>query len=312
MIITLTLNPAVDQTMVVNQVRLGEVNRVREVYLDPAGKGINVSRMAHRLGWPTIAFGFLAGEIGLLAERALDNEGVQYHFVHVPGQTRMNVTVMDESTGSTTNYNGRGLQVDADHVARLDEVIHFWLQTGSVLVLAGSLPRGVPEDTYAKYIRLAHDAGTKTILDADGEALRCGLEAQPTIIKPNTPEAERLLGRPLPDLSAVIAGARELAARGPTAVVISMGAKGAVYAEGSKTWLATPPKVKLETSVGSGDALVAGLAVALAGGRSLVDGLREGTAAGAATAMTEGTEPGSKEDVMDLLPDVKIEEILWE
>jgi 1-phosphofructokinase len=309
MIITLTLNPAVDQTMVVSEVTLGEVNRVREVYLDPAGKGINVSRMVHRLGWPTIAFGFLAGEIGLLAEKALDNEGVQYHFVHVPGQTRLNVALIDESTGVLTNYNGRGLRVDEESVARLDEVLTFWLQAGSVLVLAGSLPRGMPEDTYARYIELAKAAGSKTILDADGEPLRLGLEAEPTLIKPNRPEAQRLLGRSLPDLEAVTAAARELAATRSTIVIISMGGNGAVYATKDGAWLAVPPDIELNSSVGSGDALVAGLAVALAGDRPLVEGLREGTAAGAATAQTAGTTPGSKEEVARLLPQVQIKEL---
>ena len=309
MIITLTLNPAVDQTMVVSEVTLGEVNRVREVYLDPAGKGINVSRMVHRLGWPTIAFGFLAGEIGLLAEKALDNEGVQYHFVHVPGQTRLNVALIDESTGVLTNYNGRGLRVDEESVARLDEVLTFWLQAGSVLVLAGSLPRGMPEDTYARYIELAKAAGSKTILDADGEPLRLGLEAEPTLIKPNRPEAQRLLGRQLPDLEAVTDAARELAATRSTIVIISMGGNGAVYATKDGAWLAVPPEIELNSSVGSGDALVAGLAVALAGDRPLVEGLREGTAAGAATAQTAGTTPGSKEEVARLLPQVQIKEL---
>ena len=309
MIITLTLNPAVDQTMVVSEVTLGEVNRVREVYLDPAGKGINVSRMVHRLGWPTIAFGFLAGEIGLLAEKALDNEGVQYHFVHVPGQTRLNVALIDESTGVLTNYNGRGLRVDEESVARLDEVLTFWLQAGSVLVLAGSLPRGMPEDTYARYIELAKAAGSKTILDADGEPLRLGLEAEPTLIKPNRPEAQRLLGRQLPNLEAVTDAARELAATRSTIVIISMGGNGAVYATKDGAWLAVPPDIELNSSVGSGDALVAGLAVALAGDRPLVEGLREGTAAGAATAQTAGTTPGSKEEVARLLPQVQIKEL---
>ena len=265
--------------------------------------------MVHRLGWPTIAFGFLAGEIGLLAEKALDNEGVQYHFVHVPGQTRLNVALIDESTGVLTNYNGRGLRVDEESVARLDEVLTFWLQAGSVLVLAGSLPRGMPEDTYARYIELAKAAGSKTILDADGEPLRLGLEAEPTLIKPNRPEAQRLLGRQLPNLEAVTDAARELAATRSTIVIISMGGNGAVYATKDGAWLAVPPDIELNSSVGSGDALVAGLAVALAGDRPLVEGLREGTAAGAATAQTAGTTPGSKEEVARLLPQVQIKEL---
>lgn len=309
MIITVTLNPAVDQTMFISQLKLDEVNRVREVHLDPAGKGINVSRMAHRLGWPTIAFGFLGGEIGLLAEHALDQEGVMYHFVQVPGQTRLNVTVIDDSTGSATNFYGRGPMVEQAHLEKMDEVLQFWMQSGRVLVLAGSLPRSVPDDTYCKYIEFAHNSGLKTVLDADGEPLRKGLEAKPTLIKPNLAEAERLLGRSLPDLKSVADGARELVDRGIEIVVISMGSEGAVCATDEKTWHVIPPLVKQRSTVGSGDSLVAGLAVALAGGYSLLEGLREGTAAGAATAMRAGTSPGTKEEVTALVPQVMIKEL---
>ena len=306
MIITLTLNPAVDQTVFVSRVELGEVNRYHEAQLDPAGKGINVSRMAQRLGWPTIAFGFLAGEIGLIAERALDEEGVPYHFVHVPGQTRLNVMVVNEATGTVTNFYGPGPAVRPEQVARLDALLRFWLQAGRLLVLAGRLPPGIPDDAYAGYIAQARRQGVTAILDADGAPLRLGLEARPTLVKPNREEAERLLGRRLPDLPAAVEAARELAGRGIEAVVLSLGAEGAVCVEGGRTWLAEPPQVERRSTVGSGDSLVAGLAVALASGRPLVEGLRAGTAAGAATAMTPGTALGGAEQVRALLPQVRI------
>jgi 1-phosphofructokinase len=127
MIITVTLNPAVDQTILVRRLEVGAVNRFGASQLDPAGKGINVSRMAHRLGWPTIVFGFLAGEIGLLAQKALEDEGVQHHFVRMPGQTRLNVTVVDKSTGTATSLYGPGPAVTPDYVARLDAMLRFWL-----------------------------------------------------------------------------------------------------------------------------------------------------------------------------------------
>lgn len=307
MIVTVTPNPAVDQTLFVSRLQVGAMQRVRESQLDPAGKGINVSRMAHRLGWPTIAFGFLAGEIGVLAQRALDDEGVQHHFVRVAGQTRLNVTIVDETAGVATSLYGPGPTVDATQRARLDDLLRFWLPAARVLVLAGSLPPGMPVDAYATYIRLAQSCGVVTILDADGDALRYGLEAKPTIIKPNRAEAERLLGCPLPDLQAVVSGARALAARGVSTVVITLGPEGAVCVCGEQIWYAVPPSVERRSTVGSGDSFVAGLAVALANGRDLREGLRLGTAAGAATAMTRGTALGTAEDVEKLLPAVRIE-----
>lgn len=309
MILTLTLNPAVDHTVVVDRLRIGDVNRFRQPQLDPAGKGINASRMAHRLGWPTIAFGFLAGEIGLIVEKALDSEGIQRHFVRVGGQTRINTTVVEAATGNATGFYGPGPTVDPKHLETLEGLLRFWLPASRVLVLAGSLPPGVPEDTYATFVRLARTFGVKTILDAAGAPLRLGVDAGPDLIKPNVAEAEGLLGRRLPDLAAVVAGAREIAARGVGAVVISMGGEGAVCVQGTRAWRAIPPRIEPRSTVGSGDSLVAGMAIALARGDDLADGLRLGTAAGAATAMTPGTSLGSAEDVATLLPHVQIEEI---
>ncbi len=309
MIITLTPNPAVDQTVWVERLNVGAQNRYRDPELDPAGKGINVSRMAHRLGWPTIAFGFLAGETGLLVQKALDNEGIPYHFEHVPGQTRINVVLVEDATGAQTGLFGPGPLVGREHLARLEQLLAFWLPSGRVLVLAGSLPPGVPQDAYAGLIRLAHARGVRTILDTSGAALRLGVEACPYLIKPNVAEAEELLGRPLPDLPAVVQGARELAGRGCAAVVISLGAEGAVCVQGERAWWAVPPPVERRSHVGAGDSLVAGLAVALARGEDVVAGLRLGVAAGAASVMTLGTSLGRAEDVAALLPRVRVEEL---
>ncbi|HEY9765692.1 MAG TPA: 1-phosphofructokinase family hexose kinase, partial [Chroococcales cyanobacterium] len=278
MIVTLTANPAVDQTVFVDSLEIGAVNRFRDPQLDPAGKGINVSRMAHRLGWPTIAFGFLAGEIGLIVEKALDAEGVPHHFVPIPGQTRLNVTVVDGESGRATSLYGPGPSVDREHLATLEGMLGFWLKASRVLVLAGSLPQQMPKDSYAKYIRQAHEAGIKTFLDTEGPALALGIEAKPTLIKPNVEEAERLLGRSLPDLPAVLKGAREISQKGIEIVVISMGAQGAVCVRGDSAWLAVPPQVRRRSTVGSGDSLVAGLAVAIARGQEVLEGLVLGTA----------------------------------
>lgn len=309
MIITVTLNPAVDLTAEVHDTRVGYINRYRDPLLDPAGKGINASRMAHRLGWPTIAFGLLAGEIGAIVDRTLNAEGVPAHFVNVSGQTRLNFMVVDPVSHETTGFYGPGPNVDADHLSRLNTVLEFWLPASRVLVLAGSLPPGVPTDIYAQYIRVAHNVGIKTILDADGEPLRLGVEAHPYLIKPNVTEAEALLGHPLPSLAAIVQGARQLVRRGTDVVVISMGSEGAICAYGDEVWHIVPPKVERQSTVGSGDSLVAGLAVAIARGNDIVTGLRLGTAAGAATAMTPGTTLGSRVEVERLVPQVKIERV---
>lgn len=307
MILTITPNPAVDQTIFVSGLDIGEVNRFRESQLDPAGKGVNVSRMAHRLGWPTIAFGFLAGEIGAIVEKALSTEGVQHHFIEVPGQTRLNATLVDDKSKMATSLYGPGPSVPAAQAKQLDDLVAFWLHGGGVAVFAGSLPPGLPVDTYARYIRIAQENGVKTVLDADGFALAAGIEAKPSLIKPNRREAEQLIGRRLPDVPSVVQGAQVLVQSGIGAVVISMGAQGAVCVSGDGAWLAVPPPVELRSTVGSGDSMVAGLAIALDSGQPLAEGLRVGTAAGAATAMVPGTILGSRADVDSLLPRVRLE-----
>jgi 1-phosphofructokinase len=308
MIITLTLNPAVDQTSWLERLEPGQVNRVLEAQIDPAGKGINASRVVHRLGWPTIAFGFLAGDTGNIVEKALRAERVQYHFVRTAGQTRINVTVID-SSGRATSFFGPGPPIGAEALESLDGLVQFWLRAGGVLVLAGSLPPGVPEDAYASYVRAARRAGVKVLLDADGNALRQGVRAGPDLIKPNVAEAEGLLERRLPDESAVLQAARELVARGIGIVVISMGGQGAICATRDGAWRVRPPAVERRSTVGSGDSMVAGLAVALARGDDIVVGLKLGAAAGAATAASEGTALGTPHDIAMLLPAVVIEAI---
>jgi 1-phosphofructokinase family hexose kinase len=309
MIITLTPNPAVDKTIFVPSLELGRMIRFPESQLDPAGKGINVSRMANRLGWPTIAFGFVAGEMGTLIRGALDDEEVDHHLISVPGQTRLNVTIIEEDGNRETNLYGPGPRVEARHADRLEGLLGFWLKAGRVLVLAGSLPPGLPHDTYSRYVAMARENDVLTIVDADEEALRHALDSRPHMIKPNRDEAQRLVGRQLPDEQAVVAAARELAARGIELVVISMGAAGTICVHGDDACRVVPPRVEPRSTVGSGDSLVAGLAVALAAGQPIVEGLRVGTAAGAATAMTPGTALGTQDAVNELLGEVRVEPI---
>jgi 1-phosphofructokinase len=308
MILTLTLNPAVDQTLWVERLTVGGVNRAFDSQLDPAGKGINASRMCHRIGWPTTALGFLGGEVGHLVKRTLDDESVPNHFLLVEGQTRINVTLVDRSTGYSTSVYGQGPHIGTEALARLDEVFESWLQAGRVLVLAGSLPPGVPVDLYARLTAAARGRDVRTIVDAEGEALRLAVAERPALIKPNVAEAERLLSRKLPGMAAVREAACELAKELP-AVVISMGMEGAVFAQGDRAWHALPPKVPWLSTVGSGDSMVAGLAVAMARGQDLIEGMRLGSAAGAATAMSPGTGLGNRDEVTRLLPGVAITEL---
>jgi 1-phosphofructokinase len=306
MIVTVTVNPAVDQTVWIDRLVVGAVNRPTEVHLDPAGKGINASRMARRLGWPTIAFGFLAGEIGHIVEKTLDAEGVQHHFIHIAGQTRINVTIDDRSDGRATSLFEPGPPVDDASLQSFDEALGFWLPACRILVLAGSLLPNMPEDWYARVVRRAAAHRVRVFVDADGQAARLAAQAQPFLIKPNVAEAERLLGHALPDLPAIVDGARQLVRGGIGVVLLSMGADGAVCVTADHAWHVRPPAIERLSTVGSGDSLVAGVAVALARNEDLEAGLRLGTAAGAATATSPGTALGTMDEVARLLPQVQV------
>jgi 1-phosphofructokinase family hexose kinase len=306
-IITVTANPAVDQTLWIRQLELGDVNRAHEAQIDPAGKGINVSRVAKRLGAPTMALGFLGGETGDLVEHALTNERVPHHFVRVAGRTRINVTINDQAHGTATNCWAPGPTITTPEAAELSSLIEVWLEAAKVLVIAGSLAAGLPKNTYAEWAQMARDKGVRVIVDASGEALALALGAWPDLIKPNVAEAEALLGRKLPNREAVIDAARELQSRGVSTVVISMGGEGLICTSGKRWWHVTPPHIERRSTVGSGDSLVAGIAVTLARGGAVEEGLRLGTAAGAATAMTGGTSLATAAEVQALMSRVVIE-----
>jgi 1-phosphofructokinase len=307
MIITVTANPAVDQTMWVRQLAHGGVNRAHEVQIDPAGKGIDVSRVVRRLGAPTMALGFLAGETGDLVEHALTAEHVPHYFVRVQGRTRIDITVNDEATGTATSVWAPGPTVTAADLAELRGLIEVWLDAGRILVLAGSLPTGAPPQIYAEWTELAHRKGAYVIVDTSGPALSHAVAAAPDLIKPNVEETEALLGRKLGSMEEVIAAAQSLRARGVGTVVISMGGEGLICVGRDGVLRARPPQVQRSSTVGSGDSLVAGIAVTLARGGSMAEGLRLGTAAGAATAQSHGTALASAADVDALLGRVQLE-----
>ncbi len=309
MIVSFTPNPAVDKTLVVRDLVAGGVNRALDSYLDPGGKGINVSRVLHRLGVPTLALGVLGGHVGSLLDAALRREGVPSEFVWIDAETRLNVILHDEARGRGTRVWDRGPEVDATCLERVDAMLGRRLEDADVFVTTGSLLRGMPADTHARWIAEARRRGVRTILDADGAWLAAALPAGPDLVKPNVREAESIVGRPLPDEAEVVLAGREILDRGAGAVVISRGGAGSVLVTRDGAWRAVPPTVRLRSTVGSGDSMVAGLAQALAAGRPLVEGLRTGTAAGAATATTVGTSLATADQVRELEPLVRIDEL---
>lgn len=308
-ITTVALNPAIDRTLVVPGFTAGATNRVASSRIDPGGKGINVARAAHALGARVQVLGFLGEANADLILRSLTHAGVTHQFLMVPGETRVNLKIIEPHSGQLTELNESGFTVSPERVEALVRLVEQRLPETAVLVLAGSLPSGVPVTLYRDLVARARQAGVPTILDADGEPMRAALAARPTLIKPNRDETERLLGRRLDGRWAVMLAARELLQAGPEVVVVSSGAEGAALATAREAWWATPPDIRPRSTVGAGDSMVAAFAVALSQGLSLPEALRLATAAGTATAGLDGTQVCTHDAVQAVLPRVHIAEI---
>ncbi|MEZ4631614.1 MAG: 1-phosphofructokinase [Deinococcales bacterium] len=305
MIHTLTVNPALDITYRIAKLQLDDSARASAVYRAPGGKGINVSRVAARLSHPTVAMGFMGGRAGDEIMEMLHAEGVRTWFSELETDTRTNVIVQDDSN-KQLRITAKGYEVSKEDIHNLIESI-FDLRQPDFLVLSGSLAEGMPKDFYAQLIQKASAEGIKTVTDADGEALKAAIKAGCALIKPNQYELSRLVGRELKTLSEAHQAALEALEMGVSVVVASLGAEGAMYVSKDAALFARAPKVKVDSAVGAGDSLLAGVLVALAERHSPEEALRLGVACGSATAMTPGTELCYKETIDALYDEVGLE-----
>ena len=305
-IYTVTLNPALDKTVRVPNFAVDRVNRITWLRQDAGGKGINVSKVIAKLGGESTAIAALAGQTGQWIANALCENNIKVHAITVPGETRTNLKVVDTEGGTNTDINEPGPEVtDSVLEQALVDVISK-TSAGDIVVLSGSLPRGASVDTYGRWTSALRNAGLKVYLDADGAALSAGLEQKPYFTKPNDHELSAMLGRKLVDLDAIAAAASEIVAGGIDTVCVSMGSNGAVYATANEVWYAGPVKVKVGSTVGAGDSVVAAFAFADAQGLSTEDTLRLAMATGAANVMESGTQAADRSVVDSLIKKVQL------
>ncbi len=305
MIYTVTLNPALDKTVEIPGMALDTVNRITAMRTDPGGKGINVSKVIAKLGGESRAVGILGGESGRMLEKLLEGEPFTTQFHFVEGQTRTNLKIIDREGHTNTDINEPGLTVTA---ADLDALLHELLgeiQPGAIVVLAGSLPKGAPQDTYRTWTAACKQAGARVFLDADGVLLAEGIKAAPYLVKPNDDELSRLAGRRLETIEELTAEGEKLLEQGIERVVISLGGRGALYLRKGSTIYAECLKVPVGSTVGAGDSVVAALAFADAQGLSEEEAVRLSTATGAANVMCSGTQAAERAVIEELLPKVR-------
>ncbi|MEV8536324.1 1-phosphofructokinase family hexose kinase [Streptomyces sp. NPDC051211] len=279
MILTVTLNTALDVTYHVPRLLPHASHRVRDVRERPGGKGVNVARVLAALGHGVTVTGFAGGPHGEVLRTSLaEAPGVADALVPCAGNTRRTVAVVDASTGDTTQFNEPGPAISSVEWTRFQARYQELLGTARAVALCGSLPPGLPVGAYAVLVRAARAAGVPVLLDTGGEALRRGVAARPDLIKPNAVELAELTGSREP-LPATLAARR----RGAHAVVASLGPAGLLAATPEGTWQAAPPRALSGNPTGAGDSAVAGLLSALAEGLDWPERLTRAVALSAAT-----------------------------
>lgn len=307
-ILTLTPNPAIDQTIRLPSLRAGAVNVATQVHHNPGGKGINVASCLADWGTPVVAAGLLGQDNAAAFEALFAGKGIHDACQRLPGSTRTNIKLVADDTGGTTDINLPGPAVPAVAWQALLGDVRQRVQPGQWALAAGSLPPDLRAQGYAPLLRLLAECGAHVALDTSGPALAQALNSGVplALIKPNRHELEELAGRPLPTVADLLREARALHARGVAAVAVSLGAEGALISCAEGAWQAAPLPVTPISTVGAGDAQVAGLLAARHAGLAWPDALRLGVAFATAKLRQIGPHLPPQADVQALAQQVRV------
>lgn len=300
MIYTVTLNPSLDYIVEVEDLTLGELNRTKNESKFPGGKGINVSRLLKRMGVTSSALGFVGGFTGLYIKNHLNIEEIETHFVEVHEDTRINVKL---KSNSETEVNAKGPTITELDFKKLQEQISK-LTSDDTLVLAGSIPSSMEDNTYEKLVSICQKNKTKFVVDAEGELLKKVLRFKPFLIKPNHHELGELFNTSFSNAEEVIPYARQLVEMGAENVIVSLAGEGAVLVNREVAYLSNVPKGEVRSSVGAGDSMVAGFLAKYTETKNVEQAFRYSVASGSATAFSIGL--ATKEKIENLLTQVNI------
>jgi len=305
--VTVTLNPAVDLTVSIPGFTAGSVNRVASMRTDAGGKGVNVAAALADHGHHVAATGLLGRENSAIFEALFKKKGITDHFTRIEGATRFGLKITDPIQGGTTDINFPGLSPSSAELDGFQGI--FESMDASWYVLAGSLSPAFPLSYYADLISKLKAGGKRVALDASGEPLRRAVAAKPDLIKPNIFELEMMLGTVFTDEQKILEAARSLVQEGVGTVVVSMGEKGALFVSKDEAIQAVPPEIKPQSTVGAGDAMVAGMISARLAGLSLEDSARRATAFSLDALGHLGSGLSSRESVRTLAAKVAIKRI---
>jgi 1-phosphofructokinase family hexose kinase len=312
MIITVTLNAAIDKTLEVPSFTPGRRHRTVDQTTMPGGKGVNIARAIKQLGQPVIATGFVGGATGTRIVEALGDESILSDFVRIHDESRTNTVVLDPTTGLHTEINERGPAVSAHELELFREKLLYLAQGASICVFAGSLPRGVEQDVYTALIREVRRLGVTTMIDTDGEPLRLAMRAEPDLVSPNELESEELVGHEFNDADDRAQAVVEMTRLGAREAImtVSDGCYAKVIEDGAPTvHRVRVVEQEVRSVVGSGDAFLAGYVAARYSGQDPVECLRFGVACGAESTQHFGAGIIDAGRVERLLNDVEAERL---
>ena len=309
MIYTVTLNPAIDKTVVIENFRAGAVNRVGTVREDAGGKGINVSKCLKNLGEDSVAAMILAGEAGDRLESMLKELDIPVLQVRAEGQSRTNLKIIDPARKENTDINEPGPVVSEALLEQLKEKITGEIQQGDIVILSGSLPAGVDRGLYGAWTAHFRGLGACVYLDADGEPMHKGMAAIPYMIKPNNEELAGLLGKNSLTREEILAEACRLQENGIQEIVVSLGGDGALFVSADGCYYGEGLQVPVKSTVGAGDSVVAAMAYGQSRNLSRQEKIRLAVAIGGASVMQSGTQPPEADLVWELAKQVKFQKL---
>ena len=309
MILTVTLNAAIDKRYVVENFQVGEVNRVKECAYVPGGKGLNVSKPASIYGAEVVATGFVGGHAGNYIEDALKPFGIKSAFYHVNAESRSCINIWDDVNHVQTEFLEPGFTLTEEDFAGFEIKFKELVKEADVVSMSGSVPKGLDGTAYQRLVKIVKDAGKKVILDTSGALLEMGIEACPTMIKPNIDEIRMLTGKSCDNFEDMITAAKAVHEKGVEIVAVSLGGDGSFVVCDEGIFRARVPKINAVNTVGCGDSMIAGFALGLSEGLPMEEILRKASAISAASAMREETGFFVKEDMETLLPQIQIERL---
>ena len=306
MIYTVTLNPAIDKTVVIENFSAGTVNRIVSFREDAGGKGVNVSKCLKKLGGDTVAVMILAGNTGKRLAAMLENMKIPMLRIHAEGESRTNLKIIDPVNHTNTDINEPGPKFDGDLLESVKEKIGKSVHRGDIVVLSGSLPKGADKNLYGRWTNYFRHLGASVYLDADGEPMVQGIRATPALIKPNNDELAALMGKEKLTLEEMIAEGQRLLETGIEEIVISLGAEGALFVSGEGCYRAAALSVPVKSTVGAGDSVVAAMAYGKEKNLTREEKIRLAVAISAASVMQDGSQPPEASLVWELAKHVVI------